>query len=80
MPNSKSKRAKSRTLIIIGGREDRVGEMKILREVSKRVGDGKLVIATVASTVGDELWKEYRAAFRSLGVKKISHLDVVNRT
>ncbi|RYZ99132.1 MAG: cyanophycinase [Proteobacteria bacterium] len=53
--------------------------MAILSEVAKRAGSGKLVIATVASTVGEELWKDYRAIFRKLGVKHISHLDVVNR-
>lgn len=70
---------KKRELIIIGGREDKKGAMQILREVSSRVGNGKLVIATVASSVGDELWREYRTIFRRLGVKHISHLDVVNR-
>lgn len=53
--------------------------MLILQEVAKRVGKGKLVIATVASSVGDELWKEYRTIFKKLGIKKIGHLDVVNR-
>ncbi|RZA08521.1 MAG: cyanophycinase [Proteobacteria bacterium] len=74
-----SKASHARTLVIIGGREDRAGEMAILNEVAKRAGAGKLVIATVASTVGEELWKDYRAIFRKLGVKHISHLDVVNR-
>lgn len=68
------------TLIIIGGGEDKEKKMQILREVAKRVKGGKLVIATVASSVGDELWHLYRGIFRSLGVRKISHLDVVNRT
>jgi cyanophycinase len=68
------------SLVIIGGREDRENEMLILQEVSKRVGRGKLVVATVASSVGNELWQIYRKAFRKLGVKQISHLDVVSRT
>jgi cyanophycinase len=76
MPHSKKS---SRCLVIIGGKEDRAGEMAILTEVAKRVGPGKLVIATVASTVGDELWKDYRAIFKKLGVKQISHLDVICR-
>lgn len=67
------------SLIIIGGREDRTGEMAILAEVASRVKNGKLCIATVASTIGDELWEDYRRAFRLLGIKKISHLDVVRR-
>jgi len=66
-------------LIIIGGREDKKDEMLILSEVAKRVGRGKLVIATIASTLGDELWEEYVRIFKKLGVKKVSHLDVSNR-
>ena len=37
------------SLIIIGGHEDKEGERVILREVARKIGDGKLVIATVAS-------------------------------
>ncbi len=67
-------------LIIIGGREDKEGDMEILRAVADGVGDGKLCIVSVASSVGDELWESYRHVFRELGVKKMSHLDVVQRT
>ncbi len=67
-------------LIIIGGREDKEDEMEILRAVAEGVGDGKLCIVSVASTVGDELWETYRRVFKHLGVKKLSHLDVVHRT
>jgi len=67
-------------LIIIGGHEDKEGEMEILRTVADGVGDGKLCIVSVASSVGDELWETYRHVFRELGVKKMSHLDVVHRT
>lgn len=67
-------------LIIIGGREDREGECEILSEVAKDVGHGKLCIVSVASSIGDEQWESYRKAFKHLGVKKLSHLDVVQRT
>jgi cyanophycinase len=73
-------RKKKGKLIIIGGREDREKDKEILRIVADHVGDGKLCIVSVASTVGDELWEEYSRAFRELGVKKLSHLDVVHRT
>jgi cyanophycinase len=69
------------SLIIIGGREDRDKDMEILSNFCKRVGkNGKLVVATVASSVGNELWEIYRKAFRKLGVKSVRHLDVVKRT
>lgn len=67
-------------LIIIGGNEKKDQEGEILRKVAHDVGDGKLCIVTVASTVGDELWESYRYLFKSLGVKKLSHLDVVHRS
>ncbi len=37
-----------RTLIIIGGKEDRSNDKVILGEVARRVGSGKLVVTTVA--------------------------------
>jgi cyanophycinase len=67
-------------LIIIGGNENKNQEGEILKRVAHDVGDGKLCIVTVASTVGDELWESYRYIFKNLGVKKLSHLDVVHRT
>lgn len=66
------------TLVMIGGSEDRSGKMRILAEVAHRI-QGKLCIATVASTLGAELWEEYREVFKRLGVKTISHLDMVQR-
>lgn len=74
---SKKKHGK---LIIIGGKEDREQNKQILSEVAKGVGNGKLCIVSVASTVGDELWEIYREVFKELGVKHLSHLDVYHRT
>jgi len=74
-------RQKKGTLVIIGGREEKEGSCQILREVAKKVGGAgkRLCIATVASKMGDELWESYRDVFHRLGVKKISHLSVVER-
>lgn len=73
------KKDRNGTLIIIGGHEDKEKEKVILKEVAGRVGSGKLVVATVASTEAEDLWKEYRKVFTELGVKKIDHLDVNSR-
>jgi cyanophycinase len=67
------------TLIIIGGHEDKEGDRLILRAVAERAGGGKLVVATVASTVPDELWETYRNVFHELGVKHVEHLHVESR-
>ncbi len=67
------------TLFAIGGAEDRQDTKIILRNLAERIGSGKLVISTVASDYGDELWDAYRKLFSSMGVKNIKHLDVDHR-
>ena len=73
------RKKKSGKLIIIGGKEDKEKEKEILNEVARGVGNGKLCIVSVASTVSEEHWEDYRKVFKELGVKKMSHLDVVHR-
>jgi len=69
-----------RTLIIIGGHEDRSNNKVILGEVARRVGSGKLVVTTVAMANGTEqLFDTYERAFRSLGVKHLYNLDISER-
>jgi cyanophycinase len=67
------------TLIIIGGHEDKEGDKLILRLLAKHVNGGKLVVATVASDIPDEVWADYEPLFHSLGVKDVVHLDVSSR-
>jgi cyanophycinase len=72
--------ASERSLIIIGGKEDRSNEKVILGEVARRVGAGKLVVSTVAMSNGtDELFEQYEKAFRSLGVKHVYNLEINSR-
>lgn len=68
------------TLIIIGGREDKAGQRVILREVARRVGDGKLVIATVASREPRGYFEGYQRAFGGLGVENLEELTVCSRS
>lgn len=69
-----------RTLIIIGGKEDRSNDKIILGEVARRVGSGKLVVTTVAMANGtDQLFDQYEKAFRSLGVKHLYNLEISER-
>jgi len=67
------------TLMIIGGHEDKEGDKLILRELVRRLEGGKLVVATVASSVPDEIWKDYDELFQTLGVKEVVRLDVESR-
>ena len=69
-----------RTLVIIGGKEDRSAAKLILSEVAKRVGSGKLVVSTVAMPGrANDLFEQYEKAFRSLGVKHVYNLDIRDR-
>ena len=72
-------RKTDRTLVIIGGHEDKEGERTILREIARRVGAGPLVVTTMASDVPDELWAQYQRIFRGLGVSHLRRLDVGSR-
>ena len=69
-----------RTLIILGGKEDRSADKVILGEVARRIGSGKLVVSTVAIPSNPEgLFEEYEKAFRALGVKHLYKLEINNR-
>lgn len=70
------------TLIIIGGHEDRDprGSRAILKEVARRVGGGKLVLATVASHKPEGYFEDYEAAFKDLEVGELVELYVDNRS
>jgi len=73
----KTSTARSRgTLIIIGGREDKSGEMKILKKIAEHTGNGRLLVVTAASEVSEQVWQDYFTIFKKLGVKSIEHLYV----
>jgi cyanophycinase len=64
------------TVITIGGHEDKKGEKRILHEVAGRVGSGRLIVCTVASSVPEQMWETYEPLFRNLGVHHVGHLDI----
>jgi cyanophycinase len=66
-------------LVVIGGHEDKEGDRLILRELARRAGRGKLVVATVASEEPARYWETYESVFRALGVPHVYHLDVRSR-
>jgi cyanophycinase len=70
---------KVRTLIAIGGHEDKAGDRTVLKEFVSRLTAASVVVATLASEVSDEMWDEYKRVFRSLGVKKTEHLQLEAR-
>jgi cyanophycinase len=69
-----------RTLIIIGGHEDKEGKKTILREVARRIGrNGKLVVTTVASHQPEGYFPAYRKAFGELGLEDLAEMDIRTR-
>jgi cyanophycinase len=67
-------------LLIIGGHEDKKNERVILRALADHVGkSGKLVVATVASQLPEQMWEEYETVFRSLGVHHVHKLAIEQR-
>lgn len=75
--------SKKGSLIIIGGSEEREEDRDraILREIAAAVKgpQDKLAIITVASSLPEEMANVYEKAFKSLGVKNITIIDVRNR-
>jgi cyanophycinase len=67
-------------LIIIGGHEDKEGERAILKQVAKRVRQGRLVIATVASHQPEGYFEAYQKAFADLGVTDLVELYIHERS
>ena len=67
------------TLIVIGGREDKIGDALILREVARHVGNGKLVVTDVASSDPDGIFEEYDEVFRKIGVQDVQNLEIRSR-
>lgn len=68
-------------LIIIGGAEDKKGDMSILQEVCAHIEKESkfLVIATVATENPIDAGKKYTDIFHNMGIKNIRVLDVENR-
>src|SRR5215210_3652358 len=66
-------------LLIIGGHEDKEGDKLILREVARRAGSGRLVVATVASEHPEEMFETYERVFRNLGVSHVYHFHIDGR-
>ena len=57
----------------IGGAEDKIGRMTVLREVVRLAGgsDARIVVISTASSLGDEITHAYLQLFTSLGVADV---------
>jgi cyanophycinase len=68
-------------LVIIGGAEDRTGDMEILQKVVALSGGAKarMVVLTTASSFGAELEQIYTQAFKACGAKSVTALHIHDR-
>ncbi len=66
-------------LLIIGGAEDKTGEMEILREAVRLMDGGRMVVMTTATEHPEESGASYRALFTRLGAKEVEAVRVDTR-
>lgn len=68
-------------LVVIGGAEDKSGEMVILREFVRLAGGDKadILVMTVATQLPQEVGAEYQDVFSRLGVRNVQPLHVNSR-
>jgi cyanophycinase len=68
-------------LVIVGGGEDRSGDMVILRRFAELAGgpDARVVVVCTATTEPEELGAVYEKAFDAIGVAELSILPVASR-
>jgi cyanophycinase len=72
----------TRRLLVIGGHEEKSpnGDRAIVEWIARAAAGTRLVVVTVATTVPDDVWQEYRRLFQDLGVRDVVQLDVRTRT
>ena len=68
-------------LMIVGGHENRQHDMVILERFVALAGgpEARIFVLTAASTRHDDLWAQYEAAFRALGVRHLTTSNIAIR-
>jgi cyanophycinase len=69
------------SLMIIGGNEDRTDNKDVLQRFIDLAGgpEQPLMVITAASTVPDDVWELYDAAFTDLGARDFTHVRITSR-
>ncbi|MED5618285.1 cyanophycinase [Ideonella sp. BN130291] len=68
-------------LVIVGGAEEREGDMPVLQRFVELLpqGQGPVLVLTAATEEPEEMWKIYRRGFHEIGVKRVEALHVDQR-
>ena len=67
-------------LLIIGGAEDKDGEMEILREAVRLADGGRMLVVTTATEHPQEAGADYRTLFLKLGAKDAQAVRIDSRS
>jgi cyanophycinase len=68
-------------LLLIGGNEDKAGELRILRTLAAEAGgaDARIEIITTASSEPERTWQAYEQAFERIGVGYAKPMHIATR-
>jgi cyanophycinase len=68
-------------LLLIGGNEDKTGEMEILRTLAAEAGGaaGRIEVITTASSEPEKTWQAYERAFKEIGVGHVQPMHIASR-
>lgn len=66
-------------LVLIGGAEDKRGEMVILRKIMDMNHNGNVVVIPTATSYGRDAIRDYEDVFRSIGAGRVDGLDIQYR-
>ena len=69
-------------LLLVGGNEDKTGEMRILRAFITEAGGaaGQIEVITTATSDPERVWKAYERAFKIIGVGYARPMHIASRT
>ena len=79
MKRTPTRPQRSGTLVLVGGNEDKRGEMQVLRHAVEVAGATTVTVVPTASDYPWERADEYRRAFSALGVAEVLVADIRSR-
>ena len=81
IPGGRLTTKKAGKLLLIGGNEDKTGEMEILRAIAAEAGGtaGRIEVITTASSEPEKVWAVYERAFREIGVGYAAPMHIRTR-
>ncbi|MFC1522052.1 cyanophycinase [Elusimicrobiota bacterium] len=78
--DQKSRKRKGK-LLLIGGNEDKIDEMEVLRTLAKEAGgaEARIEVITTASSEPEKTWQTYKEAFKKIEAGHVKPLHIASR-